>query len=940
MAEKTFDELLSGAQTIRDNELPESNTHTLVGEQLVNMVEKNKEESGKKLAISDLASGRGESTTTAMTQAAVTQELETQEGKMSLFTCRSQIVVSENSVTLKAGRYFLRCSSLFQSFDLTEDIIYEFTGSTALVFSTVDKTIVTRSLSSGDDNYINSTDIILAASDAVEKAIKNTPLYLYVIDDKINQLFTKLNESDNGINKIKLANGNIKNTNKGSFEVTTDAIVKDIAVSPFDIGDIIRLKIDTKHLSAYRILGISSSGNSEFISNENSVIGDYIYIVIDRDDYSSLRISVGNQQIISEGIVDFEVCQFDDAGSLYELYLLNKSINELFQNKADKAFVDEVSKRVYSESKIISNTPYRVKSTATNYIDINTIPQEAGDYYINVKNNVGSVTSFRMVAYKEEGGSDTILSHTQPIGQDIEFSISILYTHFRVIIESNYVTTEGLISIELKTIPHDIAEDINSIKESVENNSEDIEELKSNTGTLTILFPVPSDIYCAVGIDMNLYYENMYGMLVGSGYMFIDSPSIVYDTTAEDIGDYDGFLNLERQLHFKPNKEGDMVLYLNVWDEYMRQIASKRTTLHVVDTAYLSGKVVNMLVNGSSSIDMGTFQSEIKRLLETAGATVNMVGRWASGNNKAETAYNLKVDNRLSENRSGGASNLFTTKANDGKTKIVHPTNITDTFFGWSTELEDSVGNRWSVWGNSTDFVELVLKSGDIDTLPSSGIMNKISGAGESQLIYDRLITNVPQTTNPFWSNADNGISFIDYCNNWNRPTPNVFVTLWGTNDIGGSSGNIETGKQWATDSQINTFVERQKVLVDAFIRDCPNGIVIMCPQPTGSTITGKKNSDRNGMLYSKLKATQALMDAFKDYDRVYIVPVLWWFDRKWSYTIRDMTISQRMKDFYNDILLDKVTDDSTHPQARGYYQMSDAAYSAIVYALKNHLAP
>lgn len=909
MAEKTFDELLSGAQTIRDNELPESNTHTLVGEQLVNMVDKIKEEDSK---LAELSS------------------------KNALFTCRSQIVISEKSITLKSGRYYLRCSSLFQSFDLAEDIIYEFTGSTALVFSTVDKKIVTRTLTSGDDNYIQSTDIILAASDAVEKAIKNTSLYLYVIDDKINQLFTKLNESDNGINKLKLANGNIKNTNKGSFEVTTDAIVKDIAVSPFDKGDIIRLKIDTEHLSAYRIVGISSSGNSEFISNENSVIGDYIYIVIDKNDYSSLRISINAPQIISEGIVEFEVCQFDDAGSLYELYILNKSINELFQNKADKAFVDEVSKRVYSESKIISNIPYTVKSTATNYIDINTIPQEIGSYYVNVQNNVGVVTSFRMVAYKEEGGLDTILPHTQPIGQDIEFSISRLYTRFRVIIESNYVTSEGLISIELKTIPYDIVEDINSIKESVVANSKDIEELKSRTDTPTILFPVPSDIYCAVGTDMNLYYENMYGMLVGSGYMF-NSPSIVYDTTAEDIGDYDGFLNLERQFHFKPNKKGDMTLYLNIWDEYMRHIESKTTTLHIVDTAHLSGKVINMLVNGSSSIDVGTFQSEIKRLLETAGATVNMVGRWASGNNKAETAYNLKVENRLSENRSGGASNLFTTKANDGKTKIVHPTNITDTFFGWSTELEDSVGNRWMVWGNSADFVELVLKSGDVDTLPSSGTMTKISGAGESQLIYDRLITNVPQTTNPFWSNADNGISFIDYCNNWNRPTPNVFVTLWGTNDIGGSSGNIETGKQWATDAQINTFVERQKVLVDAYVRDFPNGVVIMCPQPTGSTVTGKKNSDRNGMLYSKLKATQALMDSFKDYERVYIVPVLWWFDRKWAYTIKDMTISQRMKDFYNDTFLDKVTDDSTHPQARGYYQMSDAAYSAIVYAL---LAP
>ncbi len=105
MAEKTFDELLSGAQTIRDNELPESNTHTLVGEQLVNMVEKNKEESGKKLAISDLASGRGESTTTAMTQAAVTQELETQDEKLTELSSKVSYKKTYGADILSAGYY-------------------------------------------------------------------------------------------------------------------------------------------------------------------------------------------------------------------------------------------------------------------------------------------------------------------------------------------------------------------------------------------------------------------------------------------------------------------------------------------------------------------------------------------------------------------------------------------------------------------------------------------------------------------------------------------------------------------------------------------------------------------------------------------------------------------------------------------------------------------
>ena len=117
MAEKTFDELLSGAQTIRDNELPESNTHTLVGEQLVNMVEKNKEESGKKLAISDLASGRGESTTTAMTQAAVTQELVAQDEKLTELS---------SDVAKRKSSFFSRdASSILHNFEGILDIWLE-----------------------------------------------------------------------------------------------------------------------------------------------------------------------------------------------------------------------------------------------------------------------------------------------------------------------------------------------------------------------------------------------------------------------------------------------------------------------------------------------------------------------------------------------------------------------------------------------------------------------------------------------------------------------------------------------------------------------------------------------------------------------------------------------------------------------------------------------
>lgn len=56
MATKSFEELNTGALTIKNNELPESNTHTLVGNQLVDMVAKEQEIDGK---VNDLATGEG-----------------------------------------------------------------------------------------------------------------------------------------------------------------------------------------------------------------------------------------------------------------------------------------------------------------------------------------------------------------------------------------------------------------------------------------------------------------------------------------------------------------------------------------------------------------------------------------------------------------------------------------------------------------------------------------------------------------------------------------------------------------------------------------------------------------------------------------------------------------------------------------------------------------
>ena len=53
MATKSFDELIAGANTIKDNQLPESNTSSLIGDQLVQMSTKLKEENASRMLMTN-----------------------------------------------------------------------------------------------------------------------------------------------------------------------------------------------------------------------------------------------------------------------------------------------------------------------------------------------------------------------------------------------------------------------------------------------------------------------------------------------------------------------------------------------------------------------------------------------------------------------------------------------------------------------------------------------------------------------------------------------------------------------------------------------------------------------------------------------------------------------------------------------------------------------
>lgn len=129
MATKSFEELNTGALTIKNNELPESNTHTLVGNQLVDMVAKEQEIDGQvaqlRSSIPEVVQTTGTSTIEVMSQDATTKELWAKDalnllnnislceasspvkGNSYLPLVRNNLTASENNPTSGSAYYYL-----------------------------------------------------------------------------------------------------------------------------------------------------------------------------------------------------------------------------------------------------------------------------------------------------------------------------------------------------------------------------------------------------------------------------------------------------------------------------------------------------------------------------------------------------------------------------------------------------------------------------------------------------------------------------------------------------------------------------------------------------------------------------------------------------------------------------------------------------------------
>ena len=118
---------------------------------------------------------------------------------------------------------------------------------------------------------------------------------------------------------------------------------------------------------------------------------------------------------------------------------------------------------------------------------------------------------------------------------------------------------------------------------------------------------LPVEMYAVVGVDMNVYFDNV---------VLTETPESFRFTVSCDVG-----LTEKRRWHFMPtvNDVGSHQLVISVSDADGKELAKKETRLIVVPADAGAGQKVKILIVGDSLTHATAYPNEIARLLSREG---------------------------------------------------------------------------------------------------------------------------------------------------------------------------------------------------------------------------------------------------------------------------------------------------------------------------------
>lgn len=406
---------------------------------------------------------------------------------------------------------------------------------------------------------------------------------------------------------------------------------------------------------------------------------------------------------------------------------------------------------------------------------------------------------------------------------------------------------------------------------------------------------LPSNIYLLKSKDYSLYKTNILNGVDNRGD--VDLYAI-------------GLKNYNRQ--FIANITDDVSLQVNGYDNVGNRTLLKTLELKACGNSGITGKTLRVLCIGDSFTDMGYWVNEIYQQLDTAGATVEMIG----------TTNQSFGDEWLCEGLSGATLDWVVNHRYVGYIINVTSANgIPATTY--TSQFVEIDGKNWTVRG--TKLTEnnggysgkiLLAKYGVADQeLPSSGTatMRGVSVTWNS----------VEKTSfNPFWNRTESKIDFNWYLNKWGFDYPDIVCIQFGLNDLAA-----------ATDASLTNMMTHLGSLINTIHSQLPStGIIISVPPFDGINLSGSTSGNKNrlDMKYILHKYMKNLCNTYDNSTYsgyVTIAPSYAFVDRENGYTKQEVALNSRFP-----AVKDVVYTDPLHCNEQGMRQIGDCVVPSIVH--------
>jgi hypothetical protein len=421
-----------------------------------------------------------------------------------------------------------------------------------------------------------------------------------------------------------------------------------------------------------------------------------------------------------------------------------------------------------------------------------------------------------------------------------------------------------------------------------------------NTLPLAIRTVLPNKLYFVKDKQLCIYHENVM-------YKNLNEAAAVVASQGYDYTRLTAF-NLSTPTITEQNLTLQVI-------RNMQKGQIKTLKYEVIDPAVNNGKTANVLCIGDSFTDIGTWVSELKTLLNSAGVTVNQIGTCGNSTFKAEGLSGGTLLNTFLNNSMGVARVV----------DVTGMTTIPATGFPGRT-YRDGNGNDWIIRGGKIDGSGngriVVTKPGatnsDFATFPSTGVLTKqTTGEGDATINYSNPVAIYH---NPFINGLTGLLDVSNYINFWGFNVPDVVVFQFTWNDIG----------TWATDSAITTLVNNFKLAADHIHSNYENAKVIFAISPYGS-VNG--NLDWHGKKYSVLKLVESMILNIEEnptYNTwAFISPAYACVDLVYGYS--DLTVAPTNR--YPSVI-EQSGGDGIHPSSMGMRQIADVVYATTQYVL------